>query len=204
MKPGKQRFFRDLRNPTVYGGAVDKCIAPNAANINPFDIVAADKCIAPNAANINPFDIVAVLDADTKSVGYGFYNEKSMFRVRSLHHGHVQLPWDYAAETPAKLANKIKLRALLGLPSTYTNTYRIANVECDHLSGLVVDRVGPSLVVSSSALWCEICRDHISHALRQEVLEYDLDWRQNVNRLKQYGVVTEPIDEQTQQQQQDD
>ena len=185
LKPGKQRLFRDLRNPMVYGGAVDKCIAPNAANINPFDIV-------------------AVLDADMQCVGYGFYNEKSMFRVRLLHHGHVQLPWDYAAEIRAKLANAIKLRALLGLPSTDTNTYRIINGEGDRLSGLVVDRVGPSLVVSSSAMWCEMCRNHITHALQQELPEYDLVWRQNVDRLKQDGVVIEPIDQQTHQQQEDD
>ena len=114
MKPGKQRLFRDLRNPIVCGGAVDKCIAPNAADINPFDIV-------------------AVIDADMQSVGYGFYNEKSMFRVRLLHHGHVQLPWDYAAETSAKLANTFKLRALLGLSSTETNNYICRSLEWFHM-----------------------------------------------------------------------
>lgn len=36
-----------------------------------------------------------------------------------------------------------------------TDVYRLVNSEGDRLSGLIVDRVGPQLVVSSSAAWVE-------------------------------------------------
>lgn len=39
--------------------------------------------------------------------------------------------------------------------SRHTDVYRVVNSEGDRLSGLIVDRVGQQLVVSSSAAWVE-------------------------------------------------
>ena len=46
----------------------------------------------------------------------------------------------------------------------HTDVFRVVNSEGDRLSGLVVDRVGEQLVVSSSAAWVErYCTSFVAH-----------------------------------------
>ena len=100
------------------------------------------------------------------------------------------------ADTPQRvlrshISEAVQLRQLLGLPSSHTNAYRLVNrhspalccslscalscisqlseacpSEGDRLSGLVVDVLGDTLVVASSAAWVERYRSEIESCLR--------------------------------------
>ncbi|CEM16577.1 unnamed protein product [Vitrella brassicaformis CCMP3155] len=61
-------------------------------------------------------------------------------------------------------------RLCLGLPCEgVTDAYRLVNVEGDGLSGLCVDVYARHVVVRPSALWTEIWRPEIHHALRSQL-----------------------------------
>lgn len=177
LKRGKARLFRELRNPMVYAGAVEKHIP------------------LPNT-KIRDCDPVAVWDGENVCVGYGFFNAHSMFRVRLLRHvdaaSPTPLPWDFAQDIYGRLRDAVALRERLGLPGADTDVFRVVNGEGDRLSGLVVDRVGDTLVVASSAMWCERYAGEILDGL-QKVLPgcEDVVWRPNIERLRQDGLQEE-------------
>lgn len=177
LKRGKANLFRDQRNPMVFAGSVERHIPL------PGD-------------TLSDCDPVAVCNGAYACLGYGFFNPHSMFRVRMLKHVAPSdeldppLPWDYAAEIVARMRNAVALREAIALPGEATNIYRVVNGEGDRLSGLVVDRVADTLVVSSSALWCEKHKDRIISGLNAVLPSCsDIVWRRNVDRLRQDGLV---------------
>ena len=135
-------------------------------------------------------------------IGYGVYNENSMYRVRILCHDtmHPGLTkeirsirkeiqrGDSQSETydgcsttlqlklilERKISDAIFTRLALGLPSSgITDTYRIVNGEGDGLSGLAVDILGgKTAIVMSSAAWCEIHKDAILSVLEKSLREH--------------------------------
>ncbi|CDF40667.1 unnamed protein product [Chondrus crispus] len=179
LKRGKANLFRDQRNPMVFAGSVERHI--------PLPGHTLSDC-----------DPVAVCNGAYACLGYGFFNPHSMFRVRMLKHVAPSdeldppLPWDYAAEIVARMRNAVALREAIALPGEATNIYRVVNGEGDRLSGLVVDRVADTLVVSSSALWCEKHKDRIIGGLNAVLPSCaDIVWRRNVDRLRQDGLADE-------------
>jgi len=185
LKRGKARLFREDKNPTVFAGAVERCISPPGVSIKGCDPV-------------------AVCDGSLSCIGFGFFNPDSMFRVRILRHVQssrhrdgeldtsVTLPWDWESDIHRRLEEAMLLRETIGLPSSATTTYRIVNGEGDRLSGLVVDRVGNCLVVSSSAIWCERYKEEIRRGLTKIAPGCnDVIWRRNIDRLRQDGFVEE-------------
>lgn len=179
LKRGKANLFREQRNPMVYAGSVERHIPPPGGSLS----------------NSDP---VAVCNGAYACLGYGFFNPHSMFRVRMLRHVRLEqeldppLPWNFAEDIVGKMRNAVALRDAIGLPSEATSIYRVVNGEGDRLSGLVVDRVADTLVVASSALWCETHKEQILRGLN-EVLPScpDIVWRRNFDRLKQDGLVVE-------------
>ena len=102
----------------------------------------------------------------------------------------------------------IALRNALQLPSKDTNVYRLVNGEGDRLGGLMVDVIGPVVVVQSSALWVEKQSSLILQVLHELLLVDSNEnsnsssgesqignelktiiWRQSESRLKQDGFI---------------
>ncbi|KAJ1636658.1 hypothetical protein T492DRAFT_369970 [Pavlovales sp. CCMP2436] len=168
---GKARLFKD-GSPLVYGGALH-----------------------PPAEALRPAELVRVVDGVGVTVGWGPYNENSMFRVRILRHASEQvarananapkpardasgalleskMPTNPAYELVPLLRERLSAalslrRRGLGLPNAATTAYRWVNGEGDKLSGLVIDILGPAVIISSSALWCEVHRDAIEKAVME-------------------------------------
>lgn len=116
-----------------------------------------------------------------------------MFRVRILRHcddnDALTLPWHFEQDIVQKVEHAVAARSVIGIPNAETDVYRVVNSEGDRLSGLVVDRSGETLVVSSSALWCERYKPYILAALAKVLPSCDdVVWRPNFDRLKQDGL----------------
>lgn len=174
LKRGKARLFRDSQNPLVYGGAVERIIRPS----KPMQLKNADP--------------VAVCDGALSCIGLGFFNEDSMYRVRIMRHcsnlGLPQLPWNIEGEIMEKVKTAVEVRALLGIPNDGTDVYRVINGEGDRLSGLMADMMQGSVVVSTSAIWCEQYKDIIVRAIEEMVPGCEeVIWRRNIERLRQDG-----------------
>ena len=132
-------------------------------------------------------------------IGYGVYNENSMYRVRILCHDtmHPGLTKEirsirmqiqqgnYQSESCSttlqlklilsrKISDAISTRVAMGLPSSgITDTYRLVNGEGDGLSGLAVDILGgKTAIVMSSAAWCEIHKETIVSVLEKSLREH--------------------------------
>jgi 23S rRNA G2069 N7-methylase RlmK/C1962 C5-methylase RlmI len=132
-------------------------------------------------------------------IGYGVYNENSMYRVRILCHDtmHPGLTkeirsirkqiqrGDFKSESCSttlqlnmilsmKISDAIYTRVAMGLPSSgITDTYRLVNGEGDGLSGLAVDILGgKTAIVMSSAAWCEIHKETITSVLEKSLREH--------------------------------
>ncbi len=111
----------------------------------------------------------------------------------------IYVPKSHSVYCPVMLA--IALRKALQLPSQHTNVYRLVNGEGDRLGGLMVDVIGPVVVVQSSAYWVEKNSAVILQVLEELLLSSpslidDADddgekktiiWRRSESRLKQDG-----------------
>src|SRR5216684_2441146 len=107
--------------------------------------------------------VVDVLDRDGQWVGRGFYNGHSRIALRILT-TDAQEAIDEAFFV-RQLSRAVELRReWLGLDSV-TNSYRLVHSEGDGLSGLVVDRFGPILVLEFFAAGMFRCRPAIQAAL---------------------------------------
>src|SRR5262245_18754693 len=107
--------------------------------------------------------VVDVLDRDGQWVGRGFYNGHSRISLRVL----TTDPAEAIDEAffARRLAQAVALRReWLGLDAV-TDAYRLVHSEGDHLSGLVVDRFGDTLVVEYFAAGMFRHREAIRAAL---------------------------------------
>ncbi len=92
-----------------------------------------------------PGSVVDIVDRDDQWVGRGFYNGHSRIALRVLTTDPQEIIDD--AYFTRRLARAIELRRdWLGLDEV-ADSYRLVHSEGDGLSGLVVDRFGPILVV---------------------------------------------------------
>jgi len=95
--------------------------------------------------DLAPGTLVEVLDKFRQHIGRGFYNPHSEVAVRLLTRSPGSFPdrrWFMGA-----LARAVRLRhEVLRLPEA-TDAYRVVHSEGDGLSGLVVDKYGPVLVL---------------------------------------------------------
>ncbi len=90
--------------------------------------------------------LVEVLDASRRFVGHALYNGSSDIRLRMLSRGKrtdLRNPRDFLLR---KLAAADRLRKKTLRLTEVTDTYRIAHAEGDDLPGLIVDKLGASLV----------------------------------------------------------
>lgn len=134
---------------------------------------------------------VLVKDSSGSVVARGFYNPHSMFRVRMV---AMKDDPHFNAEMSNLIQVRIKqamaLRRSLLLPRDGTNVYRLVNCEGDFLSGLIIDVLGSSVVIQSSAVWVELQREHIESALSSlpELKDKSMIWRRSEDRLQKDGI----------------
>jgi 23S rRNA G2069 N7-methylase RlmK/C1962 C5-methylase RlmI len=162
---GKARLFKD-GNPLVYGNAVHSSSAVAAG------------------------EEVVVKDHHKNDIGRGFFNPHSMYRVRL-----IATKDDKDFDKPmseiikARITQALALRGALNLPRGDTDVYRLVNGEGDQLSGLMVDVLGSTVVIQSSAVWVELNRGIVEAAVRgaPELAGKEVLWRRADSRLTQDG-----------------
>jgi len=190
LKGGKAKLFSgDYKSPIVYGGAID-CVIGKPA---------------PQSG-----DLVVVQNGKRETIGFGFYNPCSMYRVRMLqtvdempeanvdkleNRGTLD---DYVKHLIlSRIKNARELRSMLLGKSAedednMVTAYRMINSEGDRLSGLVVDVISNIAVVHSSAAWVEQWRDDIEQYIQQAAADVDtIVWRRAEHMLKMEGVELE-------------
>jgi 23S rRNA (cytosine1962-C5)-methyltransferase len=121
------------------------------------------KMVEKPTTRLPPGSVVDVLDRDGNWAGRGFYNGHSRIALRVL----TTDPAEAIDEVffSQKLTEAVALRRdLLGLDQT-TDAYRLVHSEGDGLSGLVVDRFGPVLVLEFFAAGMFRFREAIQSAL---------------------------------------
>src|SRR5919199_5080195 len=103
------------------------------------------KMVEKPATRLPGGSVVDILDRDNQWVGRGFYNGHSRISLRVLTTDPAEAI--DAAFFARRLEQAIRLRRdWLGLDAV-TDAYRLVHSEGDGLSGLVVDRFGPVLVL---------------------------------------------------------
>ncbi len=172
LAAGKARIFFEGQ-PVVYGGAVHAVLGKATSG-----------------------GTVYVVDCHGNPVGWGVYNEDSMYRVRMLWlctiDGAVPTNPDLTDVLVDRFKTARSVRSALMLPREGTDAYRLVNGEGDRLSGLVVDVYGKTAVVSSSARWVEVHKEEVMKAFGKAMKgsEVEVVWRQSVDRLRQDGFHT--------------
>jgi 23S rRNA (cytosine1962-C5)-methyltransferase len=132
---------------------------------------------------------VRVCDHQQQIIGYGVYNEDSLYRVRILLWAHEGLEEGATLETVLnfRLAEAIALRTLLNLPSPQTNAFRVVNSEGDKLSGVTIDQFADKVVISITARWVLVHLAVVQRVLAQTFPGAELIWRFVEKSLRQDG-----------------
>jgi 23S rRNA (cytosine1962-C5)-methyltransferase len=121
------------------------------------------KMVEKPATRLPPGSVVDVVDRDGQWVGRGFYNGHSRISLRILTADPSEAIDD--AFFVRRLGEALALRrSWLGLDAV-TDAYRLVHSEGDGLSGLVVDRFGPILVLEFFAAGMVRFRGAIQAAL---------------------------------------
>lgn len=96
-----------------------------------------------------PGDLVTIYDKEDRPFGSGLWNPKARVPLRAIYHGQDPFTED---DFIRLLDRAIDLRLdTLGLPE-HTDAFRVVHSDGDGLSGLVVDRFGDVLSVSTHSL----------------------------------------------------
>lgn len=143
--------------------------------------------IAQTPENLAAAEWVSVCDHQGKTIGQGFYNPHSLYRVRLV----IFFNEPTVASVPDliryRLKQAIAKRHALDLPSEDTTAYRLLNSEGDHLSGLTIDIFDRVAVVASTAYWTEYHRALITDCVIAETGCASVQWRSIATALKQEG-----------------
>jgi 23S rRNA (cytosine1962-C5)-methyltransferase len=132
------------------------------------------KMVEKPSAKIPNGSIVEVLDRDGKWVGRGFYNGHSRIAMRLLTaDANEQIDAGWFAR---KIAHAVELRRNLLKLDAVTDAYRVVHSEADGLSGLIVDRFGPLLVMEFFAAGMYKQREPIQAALLQQFPDSRFYW----------------------------
>ncbi len=146
------------------------------------------KAIARSKGALKTGELVSVHAADNELIGWGVYNEHSLYRVRILAYADEKISEpDLAEIVKVRFKSAKSLRDLIGLPTSETTAYRLCNSEGDGLSGVTVDVFGEVVVVSSSAFWSEAQRKLIESILQTLLTPQEIIWISQSKPLQQDG-----------------
>jgi 23S rRNA (cytosine1962-C5)-methyltransferase len=132
------------------------------------------KMVEKPATKLPGGSVVDVLDRDGQWVGRGFYNGHSRIALRVLTADPAEAIDD--AFFARRLARAVALRRDWLSLDAVTDAYRLVHSEGDDLSGLVVDRFGPTLVLEFFAAGMYRFRAAIQEALRLHFPESNFYW----------------------------
>ncbi len=121
------------------------------------------KMVEKPATRLPPGSVVDILDRDGQWVGRGLWNGHSRIALRVLTTDPAEAIDD--AFFARRIARAVALRRDLLGRDAVTNAYRVVHSEGDGLSGLVVDRFGPLLVLEFFAAGMYRFRSAIESAL---------------------------------------
>lgn len=206
LKGGRSKIFRGGA-PVVYGGAVDAVVArPPPARGAVVAVADGDR----RAFGWGFYNPESPLFRVRVMALAGQEQQKSEER-EGEEEVSSSSPFDVGALVRRRVAVAAALRRSLGLPRPgVTTAYRLVNSEGDRLSGLVVDALGGSsgeesgeeggeeggkeeggsLVVASSAAWCEEHRAEIEGALLAETGgRMGIVWTRSAAMMREEGVV---------------
>src|SRR4051794_2636192 len=132
------------------------------------------KMVEKPTARLLSGTVVDVLDRGGQWVGRGFYNGHSRISLRILTSDPNEAIDD--AFFASRIARAVELRrGWLGLDAV-SDAYRLLHSEADGLSGLVVDRFGPVIVLEFFAAGMYRCRTAIQTALSQHFPDSRFYW----------------------------
>jgi 23S rRNA (cytosine1962-C5)-methyltransferase len=123
------------------------------------------KMVEKPATRLPPGSVVDVEDRDSRWVGRGFYNGHSRIALRVLTVDRAEAVDE--AFFARRIAQAIALRRTWLSLDRVSDAYRLVHAEGDGLSGLVVDRFGPVLVLEFFAAGMYRFRDAIRDALAE-------------------------------------
>jgi 23S rRNA (cytosine1962-C5)-methyltransferase len=132
------------------------------------------KMVEKPATRLPGGTVVDIVDRDGQWVGRGFYNGHSRIALRVL----TTAPDEPVDESffSARLGRAVALRRkVLGLDAV-TDAYRLVHSEGDELSGLVVDRFGPTVVLEFFSAGMFRFRDVIREVLAKQFPEARFYW----------------------------
>src|ERR1700674_5052452 len=132
------------------------------------------KMVEKPSARLPGGSVVDIIDRDGQWVGRGFYNGHSRIALRVL----TADPAEAIDEAffARRIERAVSLRRdWLGL-DTVSDAYRLVHSEGDGLSGLVVDRFGPVLVLEFFAAGMFRCRNAIQAALAAHYADARFYW----------------------------
>jgi 23S rRNA (cytosine1962-C5)-methyltransferase len=121
------------------------------------------KMVEKPAVRLPPGGVVDILDRDGQWVGRGFYNGHSRIALRVLTEDANETVDD--AFFVHRIARAVELRRTMLSLDAVSDAYRVVHSEGDGLSGLVVDRFGPVLVLEFFSAGMFRCRDAVRAAL---------------------------------------
>jgi 23S rRNA (cytosine1962-C5)-methyltransferase len=146
------------------------------------------KAIARSTGALKTGELISVHTAEGEVIGWGAYNEHSLYRVRLLAYADENgVQPNITDIINRRLSQAISLRRLIGLPNKDTDAYRLCNSEGDGLSGLTIDVFGDIIVVSSSAFWVEANRSNIEPILQKHLCAREIIWISQSKTLQQDG-----------------
>jgi 23S rRNA (cytosine1962-C5)-methyltransferase len=132
------------------------------------------KMVEKPATRLPPGSVVDILDRDGQWVGRGFYNGHSRIALRVMTSDPSEFIDD--AFFSRRIGQAVALRRdWLGLDDV-SNAYRLVHSEGDGLSGLVVDRFGPLIVLEFFAAGMYRFRSAIESVLASHYPESRFYW----------------------------
>jgi 23S rRNA (cytosine1962-C5)-methyltransferase len=155
------------------------------------------KAIAKQEGTVVTGDLVKVHGPNQSLLGYGVFNEHSLYRIRMLTLCEGAVAFDLESVVLYRLQQALALRRNLGLPNEQTNAYRLFNSEGDGLSGLTIDVFNEIAIVSSSAYWVEAHRELIIACMKKSLPLEQVIWFPQTKALKQDGW-QQPVTQSTQ------
>src|SRR5437764_14597734 len=124
------------------------------------------KMVEKPADRLPPGSVVDILDKGGQWVGRGFFNWHSRIALRLLTSDpNEAIDADFFAR---RIARAVELRRNWLKLDVVTNAYRLVHSEGDGLSGLVVDRFGPMLVLEFFSAGMYRLRGSLEEILAQQ------------------------------------
>lgn len=131
--------------------------------------------------------VVDLVTRDGKFIARGLYNSRSQIRLRLYAWEQARFDREFWR---GKIEAALNLRNELGLMKPYAAA-RLVFSEADGLSGLVVDKYGPYLVVQTNALGLEQRADEILEILQEALKPRGIVLRSDPEIRQQEGLTVE-------------